>query len=184
MPRRTNPFPTTFVKKKQKSPSKAVNLDKGPVSIGLSTGERSSVIQVLEAILADQHVLYLKTRNFHWNLTGPRFSSLHEFFENQYKALELAIDETAERIRMVGGVSPGSMAEFLKLSSLSEKPGKLLDGEDAIRQLKADHESAIRALREAIEAAGNADDVGTEDFLTNLLQAHEKSAWMLRSYLE
>ncbi|MES2996871.1 MAG: DNA starvation/stationary phase protection protein [Verrucomicrobiota bacterium] len=170
---------------KKKSERKAARKgDSEPVRIGIKPSGRAPIIESLMAILADQHVLYLKTRNFHWNLTGPRFSSLHEFFEAQYKGLELAIDETAERIRMIGGASPGSMSEFLKLASLKEHKGTLVSGDNAIKALKDDHETAVRTLRKAIADAGAADDVGTEDFLTGLIQAHEKSAWMLRSYLE
>lgn len=169
---------------KPKTKTAARKGDTAPVQIGIPTADRTKVITLLQAILADQHVLYLKTRNFHWNLTGPRFSSLHELFEQQYQALELAIDETAERIRMIGGTSQGSMAEFLKLATLKECAGALIPGEEAIKLLKLDHEAAIRALRSGIEAADQSDDIGTADFLTDLIRNHEKHAWMLRSFLE
>lgn len=167
--------------KSKKSPAAA---DSKPVRIGLEPSEREISVRWLKTILADQHVLYLKTRNFHWNLTGPRFSSLHKFFEAQYVEIEKAIDETAERIRMIGGIAPGSMGEFLGLAALTEESGKLIPGETAIEILKNDHETAVRSLREAIDEIGNAGDVGTEDFLTQLIRTHEQSAWMLRSYLD
>ena len=152
-------------------------------SIGLSKETREAVSKILSGILADQHVLYIKKRNFHWNLIGGRFHTLHEYFEQLYTELALSIDETAERIRMIGGVAPGSMAEFLELASLKETKGSLTEGEDAIAALLSDHEACIRTIREAIEEVeDNLGDVGTADFLTALLQKHEMNAWMLRSY--
>lgn len=159
------------------------NSTKTDLSIGLDEAARENVVERLSQILGNQHVLYLKTRNFHWNLKGPRFHSLHEFFEEQYQALEKTIDQTAERIRMVGGVSPGSMHEFLDLATLKESSGDLIEGDDALKVLCADHETVVRELRGAIEAFGEAGDAGTEDFVTALLQSHEESAWMLRSFL-
>lgn len=152
-----------------------------PVSIGLGKEARGRSVEILAGILGDQHVLYMKTRNFHWNLTGPHFNALHAFFEEQYNALAAAIDETAERIRMLGSASPGSMKELLALASLKESPGALIDGEAAVAALLDDHEAVIRSLREAIDALAEAGDTGSEDFATGLLQAHEKAAWMLRS---
>lgn len=153
-------------------------------AIGLPPANRRKAIALLSGVLADQHVLYQKTRNFHWNLTGLRFHTLHEFFEKQYLALADAIDETAERIRMLGGTSPGSMSEFLKLARLKEARGALIRGEDALEALAADHAACVRSLRKAIEVSDEkADDAGTTDFLTDLIRAHEKTAWMLRSHL-
>ena len=153
-------------------------------AIGLSAASRSKVIAMLSSALADQHVLYQKTRNYHWNLTGHRFHTLHVLFEIQYGELAIAIDETAERIRMLGGTSPGSMSEFLKLAELKEAPGQLINGEAALERLAADHEACIRSLRKMIEtAAEKSDDAGSADFLTGLIRAHEKTAWMLRSHL-
>lgn len=152
------------------------------IKIGLTKEQRTDSIDTLKAILANQHVLYIKTRNFHWNLVGPRFHSLHEFFESQYKALEAAIDQTAERIRMIGGVSPGSMKSFLEDASLKECASSPIDGLDAVRALRADHETVIRELREAIDKLSDIGDAGTEDFVTGLIQEHEQAAWMLRSY--
>lgn len=153
-------------------------------SIGLTAKSRKKIKGVLCGVLADQHVLYIKVRNFHWNLIGGRFHSLHVHFEEMYGELAVSIDETAERIRMIGGVSLGSMSEFLDSASLKETKGKLVEGDDAIKELLADNEAVIRKLREEIPGVGDLDDHGTEDFLVSLLQKHETSAWMLRSYLE
>jgi starvation-inducible DNA-binding protein len=150
--------------------------------IGLAADHRERSAEILSRVLANQHVIYLKSRNFHWNLRGPRFHSLHEFFEKQYQTLEALIDKTAERIRMLGKASPGSMHEFLDLATLKESSGDLISGEDALDVLRADHESAARELREAVSELGEIGDAGTEDFATALLQAHEEAAWMLRSY--
>ena len=152
--------------------------------IGLDSKVRGQAVKLLSAILADQHVLYAKTRNFHWNLTGHRFHTLHAFFETQYEALALAIDKTAERIRMLGAARPGSMKEFLALATLQETPGALVNGDHAIGALRDDHEAAARELRKAVEALDTAGDAGTADFLTGLLQSHEEAAWMLRSFLD
>lgn len=171
--------------KKKSTPSKqpaASALEK--IDIGLDIKTRETVVKHLSGILGDQHVLYLKTRNFHWNLTGARFHTLHAFFEKQYDALAQAIDDTAERIRMLGSASPGSMKELLELATLEETPGALVHGNDAIAALRDDHEAAARLLRKAVDAVEDAGDAGTADFLTNLLQDHEQAAWMLRSFLD
>ena len=149
--------------------------------IGIGKADLDKVCKVLSGILADQHVLYIKKRNFHWNLVGERFHTLHEFYEGQYGVLEKAIDETAERIRQLGGTAPGSMSEFLKLASLGEVHGNLIDGEETIEALVKDHETTIRSLRIAIDKVSA--DEGTADFLTGLMQTHEQMAWMLRSFL-
>lgn len=152
-------------------------------NLGLSAKARESVIDALAVVLADEHVLYVKTRNFHWNVTGPHFGALHAFFETQYDSLSETIDEVAERIRALGGTAPGSMAAFLKLARLSEDTGKPPKDLEMIASLLADHESIARELRGAIDLAGKNEDEGTADFLTGLLEAHEKSAWMLRAHL-
>ncbi len=170
-----------------KSSKKSASSKSAPAespAIGIPAGDRSRVTSLLAAVLADQHVLYQKTRNYHWNLTGHRFHTLHELFEKQYRELVEAIDETAERIRMIGGTAPGSMAEFLQHATLKEAKGALIHGEPALESLAADHESCVRTLRKAItEADEKTDDAGTVDFLTQLIRAHEKNAWMLRSHL-
>ncbi len=152
-------------------------------NLGLSSKARETVLAVLGRLLADEHVLYVKTRNFHWNVTGLDFGSLHALFEKQYDELSETIDEIAERIRALGGVAPGSMKEFLKLARLEEQPGDTLAAEKMIAALLSDYESVIRALRADIEVTGEAGDAGTDDFLTGILEAHEKTAWMLRAHL-
>lgn len=155
------------------------------VQIGLSDEHRTTATKALSKNLADLHVLYIKTRNCHWNLVGARFQPLHEFFEEQYNQLALAIDEMAERIRMLGGVAPGSMKEFLALARLEEAQGAPIDGERSLTILEHDHEAVIRQLRKDIDlCADELEDQGTADFLTGLLRDHEKNAWMLRSFLQ
>jgi len=153
-------------------------------NLGLSGKARDAVLAELGRLLADEHVLYVKTRNFHWNVTGPHFGPLHGLFETQYDEIAGTIDEVAERVRMLGGVAPGSMKEFLKLARIDEQPGGRLEAEKMIAALLSDHEALIRGLREAIRVAERAGDAGTEDFLTGVLEAHEKKAWMLRAHLE
>ncbi len=154
--------------------------------IGISQTHRSEVIELLKGHLADLHVLYIKTRNYHWNVVGPRFQPLHAFFEEQYDVLSEAIDEVAERIRKLQGKAPGSMAEFLKMARLCEEKADVYPPADGmIRSLLADHEAVIRQLRKDIDTtAEKSDDIGTSDFLTGLMESHEKMAWMLRSFLE
>lgn len=153
-------------------------------NLGLSSKSRDTVGTLLARLLADEHVLYVKTRNFHWNVTGLDFGALHALFESQYTALAETIDEIAERIRMIGGVAPGSMKEFLKLTRIDEQPGGKLEAEKMIAALLSDQEAIIRSLREDVEKAGQAGDAGTNDFLVGLLESHEKTAWMLRAHLE
>lgn len=154
--------------------------------IGITSANRSDVIEILKGHLADLHVLYIKTRNYHWNVVGPRFQPLHAFFEEQYEDIAKAIDEVAERIRMLQGKSPGSMAEFVKMARLcEEKAGVYPPSDEMIRNLLADHEAIIRQLRKDIDITAEQDeDMGTSDFLTGLIADHEKMAWMLRSFLE
>lgn len=154
------------------------------MNIGLDPKTLQAIADLLAKHLADDHVLYIKIRNFHWNLVGHRFHTLHLFFEEQYKDLEASIDEIAERIRTMGGTAPGSMEEFLKLKRLTEVPGAIHDGEVCIQHLLDDHEALARLLRADVQVcAEELKDAGTADFLTKLLEKHEKTAWMLRSFL-
>jgi starvation-inducible DNA-binding protein len=154
------------------------------VNIGLPDDSRQRVIAVLNTLLADEFLLYTKTRNYHWNVTGPQFNDLHKFFESQYEALDEVIDEVAERARALGGRAAGTLEEFRSAARLHEKPGDVPAARDMIAILLADHEALIRALREDIDAVNDRHrDVGTADFLTGLLEQHEKAAWMLRSFL-
>lgn len=154
-------------------------------NIGLGVDTRHAVTTILNHRLADTVVLYQKTRNYHWNVRGPRFQPLHEFFETQYDQLEEAIDEIAERVRQLGGNASGTLTEFIQMSALKEHPGEVPSEQDMIANLLIDHETVIRQLREDVEAtAEDYHDQGTSDFLTGIMEAHEKMAWMLRAFLE
>jgi len=153
------------------------------IDIGITKDERHKIIDLLQTTLSNQHVIYMKLRNFHWNLQGPRFSPLHELFQEHYEAMETSIDETAERIRMLGGIPHGSMKTFVETSTLSEAPSELIDGEAAIKALVSDREEAIKATRKAIDAISELGDEGTADMLVAQIRSHEKIAWMLRSFL-
>lgn len=153
--------------------------------IGLTQEQRAGVTGLLKTLLADEYVLYTKTRNYHWNVRGPLFSDLHKFFESQYEAIDESIDEVAERIRALGGVAPGSLAEMLALATLRESPGGGLNAQEMVGSLLDDHEQVIVFLRGALEASTDRfGDAGTSDFLTGLMEEHEKMAWMLRSMVE
>lgn len=154
------------------------------VNIGLSPKTRTKVISVLSDVMADQYVLYTKTRNYHWNVTGEDFAQYHKLFEEQYSAIDEDIDDVAERIRALGGKTPATLAEFVKAATLKEHPGKYPSAKAMIANLLADHETVIRSLRKAIEICDGVDDDGTEDFLTQLMEKHEKTAWMLRATVE
>lgn len=155
------------------------------VSIGLPAKSLNAATGILNKLLSDEHVLYIKTRNAHWNVEGPDFYSKHEFFEDQYTELEKMIDEIAERTRMLGGYATGTMKEFLSLSQLKEYTEEKTDSLTYIDQLLADHETIIKSLRENIDKTGEElKDEGTADFLTEMMQAHEKMAWMLRAHLK
>jgi starvation-inducible DNA-binding protein len=152
------------------------------MDIGLTTEQRQSIAEGLSRLLADSYTLYLKTHNYHWNVTGPQFSSLHTMFEQQYTELALAVDEIAERIRSLGIRAPGSYAEFAKLTSVKEATGTETAA-DMIRQLVTGQETVVRTARQMFPAADEANDEPTADLLTQRMQSHEKNAWMLRSML-
>lgn len=139
------------------------------------------VADLLSHFLADTYVLYLKTQNFHWNVTGSLFYSLHKLFEDQYRELAAAIDEIAERIRSIGSMAPASFAQFLQLASLKEEKGIEQSSEDMIRKLLKDHELLAQSAADMIPKAQHAKDEGTADLLIQRLKAHEKMAWMLKS---
>lgn len=151
------------------------------VNIGLTDEQREAVIGILTRVLADQHVLYIKTRNYHWNVSGIHFFSLHALFEKQYDQLVEAIDDTAERIVQLGGKAIGTLREFVEHSRLSEEPGVYPSAREMLQNLLNDHEAVIRQLRADVDAAAEYHDLGTSDYLTGLLEAHEKMAWMLRA---
>ena len=153
--------------------------------IGLSDASRNGVLKLLAPLLADEYVLYTKTRNFHWNVIGPQFNDLHKFFEAQYEELNGFVDDIAERMRQLGGKSPGTLAEFSKAARLKERPGQRPNARGMLTALLADHEAVITTLRADLETAMDKfKDAGTNDFLTGLMEKHEKMAWMLRAFLE
>ena len=153
--------------------------------IGIMDKDRAAVVDLLNALLADEAVLYTKTRNYHWNVKGMQFNDLHKFFDAQYAELNGIVDEVAERVRSLGGSAIGSLAEFLKRTRLKERAGVMPDAPGMLRTLLEDHESVIRYLRSDLKTAQEKHgDAGTSDFLTGLLEQHEKMSWMLRSFLE
>ena len=151
--------------------------------IGLKDSSRTEILALLDWTLADEYVLYTKTRNFHWNITGFHFSAMHKFFEEQYGQLDGIVDEVAERSRALGGRALGSMAEFLANARLAESPARTLTEDAMVAELLANHEALIRSLRVDVDACGRLGDQGTADFLTGTMEAHEKMAWMLRSFV-
>jgi starvation-inducible DNA-binding protein len=154
-------------------------------NIGISDSNREGVIRILNALLADEYVLYTKTRNYHWNVVGPQFNDLHKFFESQYEELDEIVDEVAERSRSLGGKAAGTLAEFTRLARLKEEPGQYPDARAMLANLLADHEAVIRTLRgDLATVMDKHGDAGTSDFLTGLMEKHEKMAWMLRAFLE
>ncbi len=153
------------------------------LNIGISDGDRKTIVEGLSRLLADTYTLYLKTHNFHWNVTGPMFSTLHLMFETQYTELALAVDIIAERIRALGHYAPGTYKEFAKLSSIPEADG-VPAAQDMIRQLVEAQEAVIRTARALFPAVEIANDEASADLLTQRMQLHEKTAWMLRSLLE
>jgi starvation-inducible DNA-binding protein len=155
------------------------------VAIGITGAHLKATSQLLQSCLANLHVLYIKTRNFHWNVEGMSFGPLHELFEKQYKQLESTIDEVAERIRNLGFFAVGSLKGFLDIAKLKEHTQEGTPARDMIRILAEDHETQIRFLREAIDTIDEEyGDAGTADFLTDVIRAHEKTAWMLRVHLK
>ena len=153
------------------------------IDIGISAKERKRIADGLARVLADSYTLYLKTHNFHWNVTGPMFNTLHLMFEAQYNELALAVDLVAERIRALGHPAPGSYSAYAKLSSIEEAEG-VPAAEDMIAQLVKGHEAVARTARGVFGAAEKAHDQPTADLLTQRMQVHEKTAWMLRALLE
>ena len=156
------------------------------IDIGMSAKDRKKVADGLSHFLADAYTLYLKTHNFHWNVTGPMFNALHLMFETQYTEQWQALDEIAERIRQLGFNAPGSYAEFTRLSAITEEPGltEAPDWREMVRQLTIGNEAACRTARAVLSTADDASDDPTVDLLTQRLHTHEKYAWMLRSLLQ
>ncbi|MCB9761788.1 MAG: DNA starvation/stationary phase protection protein [Alphaproteobacteria bacterium] len=153
------------------------------IDIGIPEAQRLAIVDGLSRLLADTYTLYLKTHNFHWNVTGPMFNTLHLMFEAQYNELALAVDLIAERIRALGAPAPGTYSAFAKLGSIPETEG-VPKATDMIRLLVEAHEAVIRTARSVFPDAEAASDEASADLLTQRLQVHEKTAWMLRSLLD
>ena len=153
------------------------------VDIGIKPQDRKAIAQGLSHLLADTYTLYLKTHNFHWNVKGPMFQTLHLMFETQYNELALAVDLIAERIRALGEPAPGSYSDYARLSSIKEAKG-VPTATKMIAELVAGQEAVARTARRIFPLAEKANDEPTADLLTQRLQVHEKTAWMLRSLLE
>jgi starvation-inducible DNA-binding protein len=154
------------------------------VNIGLNAAVRSKVTAILNSLLADEFTLYARARSFHWNVTGRHFKADHELFEAEYEMLDDVIDSVAERARALGGKVPARLADFTKMARLSELDGTSLNAEAMIFAMLDGHENLIRMLRIDSEVVDELEDEGTTDFLTGLMESHEKRAWMLRSHLE
>ena len=152
------------------------------INIGIDTAHREKIGAGLGRVLADSYTLYLKTHNFHWNVTGPMFQTLHLMFEQQYSELALAVDLIAERIRALGYPAPGTYAEFTRLSSIKEPKG-VPGATDMLRELVAGQEAVVRTARSVFPLVDKANDEPSADLLTQRMQVHEKTAWMLRSLL-
>jgi len=153
------------------------------IDIGIDQKNRKAIADGLSRLLADEYTLYLKTHNFHWNVTGPMFNTLHLMFETHYTEAALAVDLVAERIRALGFPAPGTYQQFAALSSIKEEAG-VPEAQEMIRLLVLGHEACVRTAREVFPAAEGAGDEPSCDLLTQRMQLHEKTAWMLRSLLE
>ena len=167
--------------KKSTAKSDAINIG---INIGISANDREAITLGLSKLLADTYTLYLTTHNFHWNVTGPMFNTLHQMFMLQYTELWNAVDPIAERIRSLGHVAPGSYAQFAALSSLPDAPAKPPKALEMVRILVEGHEGVARTARALFAVVGEASDEPTADLLTQRLTVHEQTAWMLRSLLE
>ncbi|MGI8738693.1 MAG: Dps family protein [Gammaproteobacteria bacterium] len=153
------------------------------MNTGISEEQQKAIAEGLARVLADSYTLYLKTHNFHWNVKGPMFTTLHTLFEQEYTDLALAVDEIAERIRALGYSAPGSYKQFAELTTIEEET-RVPQAEEMIRQLVVGQESVIATMRSIFPVADDAGDEATADLLTQRMRIHEKNAWMLRSHLE
>ncbi len=154
-------------------------------NIGLTEEQRYGVIELLNSDLADTYLLLVKTRKYHWDVVGAQFRSLHELWQEHYEALSENADAFAERVRMLGGYPVGTVASFLDLTSIQEHPGDLPGPDEMVARLVHDHEQIVRNLRNHIDQCTEKyHDEGTADFLTGIMEQHEESAWMLRSFIE
>lgn len=153
------------------------------VDIGIAESDRRAITMVLSKLLADTYTLYLKTHNYHWNVTGARFRDLHLMFEEQYVELALAVDNIAERIRTLGAKAPGSYTAFARLATVedADDEARLPSAEEMLRQLAADNATVVRTARAALDIAQTGSDESTSSLVSDRMVIHEKSAWMLRS---
>jgi len=170
--------------KTKKTPGARIVVASTAIDIGISAKDRAAIADGLSRLLADTYTLYLTTHNFHWNVTGPMFNTLHAMFMGQYTELWNAVDPIAERIRSLGHPAPGSYAAFGRLSSLPDAPGTPPKALEMVRVLVAGHEAVARTARALFPLADKAGDEPTADLLTQRLAVHEQTAWMLRSLLE
>jgi len=153
------------------------------IDTGISQKDRKKIADGLSHLLADTYTLYLKTHNFHWNVTGPMFNTLHTMFETQYTELAVAVDDIAERIRALGFPAPGTYSQYARLSSIAEAEG-VPDWKEMVKQLVEGQEAVVKTARKAFPVVEAASDEPTADLLTQRMHLHEKTAWMLRSLLE
>ncbi len=153
------------------------------IDIGITDKQREEIARALGMLLADSYMLYLKTHNYHWNVTGMNFQSLHAMFEEQYTELAEAIDTIAEQIRSLGHFAPGSFKEFSKMTTITEEEG-LPDDKTMVKRLQVANEAVIRTARKALPACEEAGDEASLDLVTERIRTHSKVAWMLRSHLE
>ena len=168
----------------EKLNARLIRESKGAIDIGLAKEARHGVIELLNRELCDENILYLKTKNYHWNVVGSDFSERHAFFREQYEALDEIIDELAERIRDLNGKSLGTYTEYLDHGKLKESPGNYPNDMTMISNLLSDHEQIIRTIRkDADRCEDEYHDMGTNDFLIGTMEKHEKMAWMLRAHL-
>ena len=173
-----------MAKAASKATSKAALKPALSINIGISDKDRAAIASGLSCLLADTYTLYLTTHNFHWNVTGPMFNTLHQMFMMQYTELWAAVDPVAERIRSLGHPAPGSYAQFSKLASIPDVPASPPKALEMVRILVQGHEAVARTARSLFPLADKASDEPTADLLTQRLTVHEQTAWMLRSLLE
>ena len=186
--KKRSPAPRSAATRGRKTPaaSPATGSAAPAIDIGIANADRRKISEGLSSFLADSFTLYLKTHNFHWNVTGPMFNALHKMFEEQYTEQWGALDDIAERIRALGYNAPGSYAEFMRLSSIPEEAGleDAADWREMVRQLVVGNEAVCRSARKVLDTAEQGEDDPTVDLMTQRLQTHEKYAWMLRSLLQ
>lgn len=151
------------------------------VEIDLTVAARTAVVKQLNIVLANEYILSTKTRNYHWNVTGPQFAALHQFFESQYEDLNESVDQIAERIRALGGKPVSTLSEIVSISQLKEDSGDAPAAKEMVARLLNDNESVIRQIRADLVTITKLEDAGTVEFLTGLLESQEKAAWMLRA---